>query len=292
MIKQSTTLIFILLILIVLSFSFKKKPKQNLLWEITSPETKEKSYLFGTIHLIEKEFFQFPELLKEKINSSSNVLFETPYPITSNFKDLLTLPEDKNILEYFSEKEKEKILNWSLSNLKMNQKEFLENYGKFKPFVLFQTITQLPYLDNSISYEQEIYKILKNSSKKIEGLETIEDQIDVLDKLPIELQKTQIITAIDSATENQKIFLNIQKAYKAQNLQKIEDWIKNESKINLYPTHIFLSERNKKWIPKIISKINTNSSFIAVGAGHLTGDEGLINLLKKQGFKLKSIYIK
>lgn len=292
MIKQSITLIFILLILIVLSFTFKKKPKQNLLWEITSPETKEKSYLFGTIHLIEKEFFQFPDLLKEKINSSSYVLFETPYPITSNLKDLLTLPEDKNILEYFSEKEKEKILNWSLSNLKMNQKEFLENYGKFKPFVLFQTITQLPFLDNSISYEQEIYKILKNSSKKIEGLETIEDQIEVLDKLPIELQKTQIITAIDSAVENQKIFLNIQKAYKAQNLQKIEEWIENESKINLIKTNDILNSRNKKWIPKIITKIKKSSTFIAVGAGHLPGEEGLINLLKKQGFKLKSIYIK
>lgn len=292
MIKQSITLIFILLILIVLSITFKKKPKQNLLWEITSPKTKEKSYLFGTIHLIEKEFFQFPDFLKEKINSSTFIVFETPYPITSNLKDLLTLPEDRNLLEYFSQKEKVKILNWSLKNLKMDEKEFIENYGKFKPFVLFQTITQLPFLDNSISYEQEIYKIVKNSSKKIEGLETIEDQIEVLDKLPIETQKTQIINAIDSANQNQTNLLNIQKAYKSQDLQKIEEWIISESKIHLYPTHVFLNERNKKWIPKITSKINTNSTFIAVGAGHLPGEEGLINLLKKQGFKLKSIYIK
>ena len=175
MIKQSIIPTSILLILIVLSFSFKKRPKQNLLWEITSPETKEKSYLFGTIHLIEKEFFQFPDFLKEKINSSTFIVFETPYPITSNLKDLLTLPEDRNLLEYFPQNEKEKILNWSLKNLKMNQKEFLENYGKFKLFVLFQIITQLPYLDNSVSYEQEIYKNLKLSSKKIEGLETIEE---------------------------------------------------------------------------------------------------------------------
>ena len=278
--------------LIVLSFSFKKKPKQNLLWEITSPETKEKSYLFGTIHLIEKEFFQFPDLLKEKINSSSHILFETPYPTTSNLKDLLTLPEDRNILEYFSQNEKEKILNWSSKNLKMNQKEFLENYGDFKPFVLFQTITQLPYLDNSVSYEQEIYKKLKLSSKKIEGLETIEEQIELLDKLPLETQKTQIITAIDSANRNQKILFEIQKAYKSQDLQKIEALVNIESKINLYQSNVFLNAKSKKWIPKITSKINTNSTFIAVGVSHLPGEEGLINLLRKKGFKLKSIYIK
>lgn len=292
MIKQSIIPTSILLILIVLSFSLKKRPKQNLLWEITSPETKEKSYLFGTIHLIEKEFFQFPDFLKEKINSSTFIVFETPYPITSNLKDLLTLPEDRNLLEHFSQKEKVKILNWSLKNLKMDEKEFIENYGKFKPFVLFQTITQLPYLDNSVSYEQEIYKNLKLSSKKIEGLETIEEQIELLDKIPEETQKTQIITAIDSANQNQKILLEIQKAYKAQDLQKIEMLINIESKNNLYPTDVFFNKRNKKWIPKIISKINSKSTFIAVGAGHLPGEEGLINLLRKQGFKLKSIYIK
>jgi len=292
MIKQSITLIFILLILIVLSFSSKKKPKQNLLWEITSPQIKEKSYLFGTIHLIEKEFFQFPDFLKEKINSSTNILFETPYPISSNIKELITLQEYENLLDYFSENEKDKILKWSLSNLKLDEKEFVMNFGKFKPFVLFQTIIQLPFLDKSVSYEQEIYKHIKLTSKNIEGLETIEEQIEVLDKLPIEIQKKQIITAIDSASQNQKILLEIQKAYKFQDLKIIHKYIVNESNFNSYNSDVFLAERNKKWLPKIISKLNSKSTFIAVGAGHLLGDEGLINLLRKQGFKLKSIYIK
>ncbi|MFN5443202.1 MAG: TraB/GumN family protein, partial [Crocinitomicaceae bacterium] len=205
MIKQSIILSIILLILIVLAFSFKKKPKQNLLWEISSPLTNEKSYLFGTIHLIEKEFFQFPDFLKEKINQSTNIIFETPYPNSTNIRSLMLIPNNENIFSYLNENEKNKILIWSAENLKMDENEFLENYGNFKPFVLFQTITQLPFLDKSVSYEQEIYKIVKNSSKKIEGLETVEEQIELLDKIPLEIQKRQLFFSIDSTIMNQKI---------------------------------------------------------------------------------------
>lgn len=292
MIKQSIILSIILLILIVLSFSFKKKPKQNLLWEISSPLKKEKSYLFGTIHLIEKEFFHFPDFLKEKINQSTNIIFETPYPNSTNIRSLLLIPNNENIFSYLNENEKNKILKWSTENLKMDENEFLENYGNFKPFVLFQTITQLPFLDNSVSYEQEIYKIVKNSSKKIEGLETVEEQIELLDKIPLEIQKKQLFFAIDSTAKNQTILREMQLAYKQQDLQKIEQWIKIESKTSHFSVDDFIFKRNKKWITKIVSNINTNSTFIAVGAGHLSGEEGLINLLKKEGFKLKSIYIK
>ena len=292
MIKQSIILSIILLILIVLSFSFKKKPKQNLLWEISSPLTKEKSYLFGTIHLIEKEFFQFPDFLKDKINQSTNIIFETPYPNSTNIRSLMLIPNNENIFSYLNENEKNKILIWSAENLKMDENEFLENYGNFKPFVLFQTITQLPFLDKSVSYEQEIYKIVKNSSKKIEGLETVEEQIELLDKIPLEIQKRQLFFAIDSTIMNQKILREMQLAYKQQDLQKIEHWIDIESKRSDFSIDDFIFKRNKKWLTKIVSKINTNSTFIAVGAGHLSGEEGLINLLKKEGFKLKSIYIK
>ena len=292
MIKQSIILSIILLILIVLAFSFKKKPKQNLLWEISSPLTKEKSYLFGTIHLIEKEFFQFPDFLKDKINQSTNIIFETPYPNSTNIRSLMLIPNNENIFSYLNENEKNKILIWSAENLKMDENEFLENYGNFKPFVLFQTITQLPFLDKSVSYEQEIYKIVKNSSKKIEGLETVEEQIELLDKIPLEIQKRQLFFAIDSTIMNQKILREMQLAYKQQDLQKIEHWIDIESKRSDFSIDDFIFKRNKKWLTKIVSKINTNSTFIAVGAGHLSGEEGLINLLKKEGFKLKSIYIK
>ena len=55
--------------------------------------------------------------------------------------------------------------------------------------------------------------------------------------------------------------------------------------------NIFLDERNKKWVPKITSEIIKNKTFIAVGAGHLDGQNGLIQLLINQGYTLTPIQL-
>ena len=52
-----------------------------------------------------------------------------------------------------------------------------------------------------------------------------------------------------------------------------------------------LDERNAKWIPVIEKNIALTPSFIAVGAGHLGGKKGVLNLLRKKGYKLTPIKI-
>jgi hypothetical protein len=52
---------------------------------------------------------------------------------------------------------------------------------------------------------------------------------------------------------------------------------------------IFLTNRNKNWIPKIEEMIRSKKTFIAIGAGHLPGEEGVIDLLRKKGFIVKPI---
>lgn len=292
--KQPILLVgFILLFLLVaFAFSKTKKPKENLLWEITSPKTKQKSYLFGTIHLIEKEFFKFPQSLKEKIKNASTILFETPYPTNTDLKKLITLPQNQQCLDMFDVEEKNKIYTWALKYLKLTPEEFESNYTNFKPFVLAQTITQQAFLDNTISYEQEIYKIIKSSGIQIQGLETMEDQIKLLEEIPEDIQKKQILTAIDSFDVNRQLLKEMQLAYKRQDLNSIYDWIIKESSITNYSINKFLEERNEKWLPFIKNNVDNSSCFIAVGAGHLPGKKGLIQLLKNQGYKIKSIYIK
>jgi uncharacterized protein YbaP (TraB family) len=51
----------------------------------------------------------------------------------------------------------------------------------------------------------------------------------------------------------------------------------------------FLDNRNKRWIPKLVQLMNTKTIFIAVGAGHLAGENGLIQLLRNQGYIVSPI---
>jgi hypothetical protein len=52
---------------------------------------------------------------------------------------------------------------------------------------------------------------------------------------------------------------------------------------------LLLNNRNKNWVKKLDSIMKTESVFVAVGTGHLVGEKGLINLLRKQGYKVEAL---
>ena len=79
------------------------------------------------------------------------------------------------------------------------------------------------------------------------------------------------------------------KIYSEQKVDKLIPMIQKQSPEFMNFADIFLYNRNKAWIPKIESEIKDKSCFIAVGAAHLFGEEGLIDLLKKNGYSLTAI---
>ncbi len=95
------------------------------------------------------------------------------------------------------------------------------------------------------------------------------------------------------ALDPQKAFGNFKKLieiYKAQDSDSLYDsMMKQMIEENTLPVEVLLDERNKNWIPKIEKAINEKPSFIAVGGGHLGGKNGVLNLLKAKGYKVKAI---
>ena len=78
------------------------------------------------------------------------------------------------------------------------------------------------------------------------------------------------------------------KLYKTQNIEAMVSVMQNESDIAEYE-HLLLTNRNRNWIPKIEQLISEQATFIAVGAGHLGGADGVISLLRKQGYVVTPI---
>jgi len=140
--------------------------------------------------------------------------------------------------------------------------------------------------------EQVIMKEAKSYNKKVKGLETMSYQAGVLDSIPYKLQAEQLVEYIDKAnsgesddTEMNEMF----KAYKEQDLKKLEDLlIATDAGIAGF-TDILLYHRNQNWVEKLKSLLPKKSLLIAVGAGHLPGEKGVINLLRKEGYKLTPV---
>jgi uncharacterized protein YbaP (TraB family) len=86
-------------------------------------------------------------------------------------------------------------------------------------------------------------------------------------------------------TEFQKLFGE----YRKENLNALLDMMAKSEADTPGFIELFLNIRNRNWIPVIESMIREKSAFVAVGAAHLPGEEGVINLLKKQGYVLTPI---
>jgi uncharacterized protein len=77
--------------------------------------------------------------------------------------------------------------------------------------------------------------------------------------------------------------------YKSQQLDKLETLFNDEEFGMEEYQDILLDNRNKNWVTQLKTLMKNESVFVAVGAGHLVGEKGLIALLKKEGYTLKPV---
>ena len=118
-------------------------------------------------------------------------------------------------------------------------------------------------------------------------------QAGILDSIPYKIQAQQLLSYIDDLEKNDKTddteMKDMMKAYNEQDLEKLETMInKNEIGISNY-ADILLYNRNRNWVKKLKKLLPDQSLLIAVGAGHLPGTLGVIELLRKEGYKVEPI---
>jgi uncharacterized protein YbaP (TraB family) len=137
--------------------------------------------------------------------------------------------------------------------------------------------------------EEELMKIAKESKKEIKGLETMQFQASVFDSIPYEWQAKELLKSIDSFSVYKDEFDKMLAMYKNQQLDSMESMIdKSEFGADKYGD-LLLTDRNKNWVKQLKTIMKNESVFVAVGAGHLLGNTGLINLLKKAGYKVEPL---
>jgi hypothetical protein len=137
--------------------------------------------------------------------------------------------------------------------------------------------------------EEELMKIAKEDKKEIKGLETIQFQASVFDSIPYEWHAKELLKNIDSFSVYKNEFETMLKFYKNQQLDSIKSLMgKSESGEKKYDD-LLLNNRNKNWVKKLKEITKNESVFVAVGTGHLVGEKGLINLLRKEGYKVEPL---
>jgi uncharacterized protein YbaP (TraB family) len=269
---------------------FKTDTTNNsLLWQVSGKGLAKPSFLFGTFHLLCKDDINLSDQVKSAIKFADDVYLELdmddPALLISGMM-LMNMKNGKALKDYYTPLEYQRIERFFNDTLHMP----LMMFQKTKPF--FLTAMLYPKMMKCKTFsgiEEEVMKIAKENKKEIYGLETMEFQSAVFDSIPYELQAKELLKNIDSLYKYASQFDTMMLAYKNQQLPLLKQALKESEPGMDKFEDLLLNRRNTQWVKKLKSLMKDNSVFAAVGAGHLVGEKGLINLFKKEGYLVEPL---
>ncbi len=269
--------------------------ESSLLWQIDGDSIK-RSFLFGTIHMIDKEEYFFTKEMDSALVTTEQLALEIDLESAMNLGTQIGLIQkalmqnDTTIKDLVSEKEYQMI------------KDHFQEIGipfffleRVKP--MFLTIFSSDELfsggglnmDEIKSYELELVQKAKAEKIPVAGLETVEYQMSIFDSIPYGAQADMLVASIsDESEEGAAQIDTLVYYYKKQNLKKLDELLNSDPTTSNY-REILLDNRNRNWIPMMSAMMKKDPVFFAVGAGHLSGEFGVINLLRKKGYKVTPI---
>jgi uncharacterized protein YbaP (TraB family) len=198
----------------------------------------------------------------------------------------MNMKNDTTLESLYTPEEYQRLKNYFSDTLKMP----VMLLQRAKPYFLVALLyPRMMNCASPVGVEEELMKIAKEDKKEIKGLETIQFQASVFDSIPYEWQAKELLKNIDSFSVYKNEFETMLRFYKNQQLDSIKNLMgKSESGEEKYDD-LLLNNRNKNWVKQLKQIMKNESVFVAVGTGHLVGEKGLINLLKKEGYKVEPL---
>ncbi len=263
---------------------------QTLLWEVSGNGLKEPSFFYGTMHIMCAQDAKISKNFDAVLHSIQQVYFEIDMDdMVELFGTLqyMDMRKDTTLTDLLTKAEEAKIENYFSKHRSMLPYEKLKHY---KPMMIGTLIEEniFPCAQKS-GMEEVILDAVYPLKFEIKGLETGQFQASIFDSIPYQLQAKQLVQSIDSLGKQKESGIDLIEAYKLQDLAKIESLMTTASDVPKAYEAMLLQNRNKRWVLQFDSIANKKPTLFAVGAAHLVGKEGVLNLLKERGYTIKPL---
>ena len=281
--------IALLLGLFLAFFSNAQTEKKSLLWKISGNGLAKESFLFGTIHIacdatlskkvltaLDKTDQLCLELDMDDPSMQVQMMSKMMMKDGVTIESLMT-PEDFTMVDAF---------------FKKNSGMSLKMMNTIKPFAL-SAMLYPKMLDCPMqSIESELMKVTKEQNEETIGLETISEQLAVFDAIPYQKQVDELVkTAKSDLANSKKELQQMLELYKTEDIDAMLNFTdSSESAMTSEFKDELLDSRNKNWIERISKIASEKPTFFGVGAAHLAGENGVIKLLRKQGYKVEAVH--
>lgn len=284
--KCMRKIIFSLFLLFVTAFNALAQNK-GLLWQITGKNVKQPAYLFGTIHIYDTTRYRLPKAVFEKLGKVKQVYFELDFD-QINYGEMMKgmIIADSNL--YLN-----KLLDTaSLTKFKsvIKSSPYAQMMGSMiyhiKPLLLSAVIMNT---GKQTELDLELNKKAKTLHISTGGIETLAEQLAVINDIPIPQQADMLKKSLDEMASAQTMMDKMMNAYVKQDVDHLLQEMSGDTPIDPNFNKVFLTDRNHIMADRVVKLLAAKSTMIAVGAGHLGGKDGLIALLREKGYVLKAV---
>ncbi|MBC6697104.1 TraB/GumN family protein [Hymenobacter puniceus] len=260
----------------------------SLLWEVSGKGLSAPSYVFGTIHMICPADMQMPETVKQAVSSSKQVVLEMDMddPTMAQQAQAGMLMQDGQTLQ--------KLLSpadYAALGTYLQAKAGLpiDKVGAIKPFFLGSMLMPAVLGCAPASYEASFMKMAQEQKKEVLGLETMQDQLGIFDKIPYAAQSKMLTDMVSKEAEMKQEMQQLLALYKTQQVEALRE-MSSKSMFGFTEYNgLLLDDRNQRWIAGIEKMAASQPTFFAVGAAHLGGPKGVLALLRQQGYQVKAV---
>ncbi len=269
------------------------EPGRHFLWQASAG--KGTLYLLGSIHFGTQEMYPLPAVITSAFSRSdslvveANILDVDPLQMMQLITEKALYHDGSTLQQHLS------AATWQkLTSVAADLNISLEMVNQQKPWFVSMTLSALAL--NRLGYSEELgidrhFLTLAQGRKKIIELESLAWQLGLFDKLTAEEQAAMLEETLRELNDGKAFFERMLRAWKrgdAAGIQALfdEGLLKNPGAERV--NQIILLDRNRSMAESLEKLANQGGSyFVVVGAGHLTGDEGIIALLKRRGYKVQ-----
>lgn len=272
------------------AFTATAQPTSSLLWRVEGPDLVAPSYLFGTVHLLCKDDLVLGEGMVKAFEEVDKLVLELDMDDPGMFLSMqqsMTMAGDSLLSDLLDSARYAWLNQYFLDSVGMG----LEAIGRFKPFMV-QTFLYPSLMGcKPVSYEESLVRWAKKRSLPVEGLESVNDQMQIFDEIPYATQAEWLWEVANNPEEARQQFVELAGRYRTGDHQQLYDWmIASLDEYSEYRS-LLLDDRNAAWVAQMEVMMQEGAIFFAVGAAHLGGEKGLLGILTKMGYQVTPVAV-